>query len=135
MKVEELNLIDLDFKNIDKTKVNLSNKIITNIIPVFNRIHLNKITTIKKLRSNLRDKKIYIKSEKEKLITQSKIYTKKKKVRKLLERISNLVQMGLIHDAGLRKEMIAVLKVMDKLSNKQLDMHLEETLKVLSKRF
>ena len=126
---------DIIVENIDKAKVILSDKIIKNVYPLFNEVHISKTNEHKDLEKEYTNKKIKLKQEKELLENLINEYNRKKKVKKLLNRISQLVTSGLVYDNNLKMETIILLKVADKLSSEKLDFQLSETMKTISKRF
>ena len=96
MNIIETKIPDIDIENIDKTKINLANKIVKNIFPLFDEVLESKINEIKELEEQLNNKKVQVLKVKDDLESQISEYNKSKKVRKLLDRISKLVNSGLV---------------------------------------
>ena len=135
MNIVETAYPDIVPSNIEASKVELSNKIIKNVYPLFDEVHINKVSENKDLKKELEDKKSQVKEEKEKLEEMLKDYNKKKKVKKLLERLSKLVSSGLVYDNNLKMETIVLLKIINKLSEEKLDEQLSNAMRTINKRF
>jgi len=135
MNIVETAYPDIVPSNIEASKVELSNKIIKNVYPLFDEVHINKVSESKDLKKELTDKKLQVTEEKEKLEEMLKDYNKKKKVKKLLERLSKLVSSGLVYDNNLKMETIVLLKIINKLSEEKLDEQLSNAMRTINKRF
>ena len=135
MNIIETKIPDIDIENIDKTKINLANKIVKNIFPLFDEVLESKINEIKELEEQLNNKKVQVLKVKDDLESQISEYNKSKKVRKLLDRISKLVNSGLVFDTNLRHETVVLLKIIDKLPDDKVDYHLADISKTISNRF
>ena len=135
MKIIDTGVHDINTENIDKSKVDLSDKIIENIFPLLEDIKSSKIENLETLKFELIRKTKKIKEEKNELENMIIKYRKQKKVKKLLERISKIVNAGLANSGSYRHETVILLKVIDTLSEDQLNYHLSETLKTINKRF
>jgi ATP-dependent Lon protease len=135
MKIINTGIHDTDFKNINKSKLNLSNKIIENIFPLLEDIKSSKSDQLESLRYDLLRKTKKIKKEKYELEGMINKYRKHKKIKNLLERISKIVNAGLTNSGSYKHENIVLLKVIDTLSEDQLNYHLSETLKTINRRF
>jgi len=126
---------DIDCENIDKSKVDLSNKIIKTISPLLDDLRLSKLEEYDFSKAELLRKSKKIKLEKKELDNMLNNYKKQKKINKLLERISKIIYAGLANSGSYRHEMIILLKVVDTLSDNKLNYHLSETIKMINKRF
>jgi hypothetical protein len=135
MNITETAYPDIVPGNIEQSKVELSNKIIENVYPLFDEVHINKVSENKDLKKELEDKKSQVKEEKEELEGMMKDYNKKKKVKKLLNRLSKLITSGLVYDNNLKMETIVLLKIINKLSEEKLNEQLSNAMKTISKRF
>ena len=135
MNIVETAYPDIVPGNIEASKVELSNKIIKNVYPLFDEVHINKVSESKDLKKELTDKKLQVTEEKEELEEMLKDYNKKKKVKKLLERLSKLVSSGLVYDNNLKMETIVLLKIINKLSEEKLDEQLSNAMRTINKRF
>ena len=135
MKIINTGIHDTNFKDINKSKLNLSNKIIENIFPLLEDIRSSKLEELETLKFELSRKAKKIKEDKNELETMVSKYRKQKKVKKLLERLSKIVNAGLASSGSYRHEISVLLKVIDTLSEDQLNYHLSETLKTINKRF
>lgn len=135
MKLINTGIHDINFKDIDQSKINLSNKIIENIFPLLKDIKSSKLEESESLKFELSRKTKKIQKEKNELEGMLFNYRRHKKIKKLLERISKIVKSGLTNSGSYRHETIILLKVIDTLSEDQLNYHLSETLKTINKRF
>jgi len=135
MRLIDTGIHDINFEDTDQSKVNLSNKIIENIFPLLEDIKSSKLEKLETLKFELSRKTKRIKKEKDELESMVVKYRKQKKVKKLLERISKIVNTGLANSGSYQHEIIILLKVIDTLSEDQLNYHLSETLKTINKRF
>lgn len=135
MNIVETNIPDITVGNIDEAKLVLSNRIIENVYPLLDEVYNDQLSEIEGLRTKLKDKRKEVQESKtnlEKLISE---YNRKKKVGKLVDRISKLVSAGLVYDGSLKNETIILLKVVEKLPENKLDEHLSRMVKLISKRF
>ena len=135
MNIIETKIPDINTDNIDLSKVQLADKIIHNINPLFDDLQnikkdefKFKVNEFKQLKKNV----LYNKNEIETLFEH---YKRKQKVKKLLERIDKLVSLGIVNEGQTKQETIILLKVIDKLSTDKLNFHLKETMNTISKRF
>jgi len=135
MNIIETDIPDIDIENIDESKVNLANKIVKNIFPLFDEVLESKTNEIEELEEQLTNKKVQVLKSKDDLELKIFEYNKSKKVKKLLDRISKLVTSGLVFDGNLRHETVILLKIINKLPDDKVDYHLAETSKTISKRF
>ena len=135
MRIIETNIPDIDTKNIDKSKVEFANKIIKGLKPLLTELQISKVEEVKVLTENLKVKRKEVLSEKGELERLLQEYKTKQKLKKLIDRISELVSSGLARDNQLRRETIILLKVVETLSSEKIDYHLHEITKTLTKRF
>lgn len=135
MRIIETDLYDIPEDNLDQTKVELADSIIQNIYPLFDEIYFNFLKKEKNIENSIKEKKEFIHTEKNVMEELVKRYGRKKKVRKLLERISKIIESGLTHDSSVKNQTVIILRIIDKLSEEKLDHHLNESIQLLSKRF
>jgi len=135
MNVVETSIPDVTKTNLDRTKLELSEKIVRGVYPLLSDFYSEESNQVELLENELRKKSIIIRKSKEELESRMGFYSKKKKLKKLIDRISRLVSTGLAYDNNLKNEIVVLLKVVEGLSDEKLDYHLKETLKMISKRF
>ena len=135
MNIISTTIPDIGHSNLDVSKIELSNTIINNIQPLFYEVYNDRNEEIEILNKTLNAKKEKVLKEKDTLEGLVKEYNRKKKIKKLIERISKLVSSGLTHDNNLKKEIIVLLKIVDKLPEEKLDFQLQQTMKYINKRF
>lgn len=135
MNIVETKIPDVSSENIDKSKEILADNIIKNIFPLFDSVYTDKIDVIKRMKNELILKKREIKEQKTSIEQLIGEYNRKKKISKLLDRISQMVNSGLIYDGTLKYETVILLKIIEKLPPDKLDQQLSKTIQIISKRF
>jgi len=135
MRLVNSNIPDVTKSNIDESKQILANNIINNVYPLFDEIQKAKDDNLGTIKYNISKTTKALRAEKENLEVLMRGYKRKKKVSKLLERVQSLINAGLVYDSSIKHEMIILLKVVDKLSEDKIEMHLGKTMHILSKRF
>lgn len=135
MNIIETKIPDIDVSNIDQSKVQLAEKIIHNINPLFDDLRQEKIDEFKFKVGEFRQIKKTVLSNKTEIETLFEHYKRKQKVKKLLERIDKLVSLGIVNEGQTKQETIILLKIIDKLPTDKLNFHLKETMNTISKRF
>jgi len=135
VKLIESNIPDIDIENIDKEKVILSDKIINFIQPFFENYDSDKIDNFNTLKIQLENKKLKVSQNKVILENTSLKYNRQKKIKKLLNKITELISTKLINDNKLKHEILILVKVVDTLTNDKIDYHIFEIDKIIKKRF
>jgi len=135
MNIIETQIPDINIDHIDKSKVQLAEKIIHNINPLFDDLKQEKISEFQFKANEFKQMKKNVLSNKTEIETLFKHYKRKQKVKKLLERIDKLVSLGIVNEGQTKQETIILLKIIDKLSTDKLNFHLKETMNTISKRF
>lgn len=134
MNLIETNIPDISSANIDKSKAILADKIINNVYPLLDEVKDTKNEELVTLERNLITKKETILKEKQTLENLLTKFKRKKKIKKLLERIDKLVSSGILTGSHSQSEMVILLKVLDKLPDEKIDYHLQSTMTIISKR-
>lgn len=135
MRILDTGVPDVDVKNIDESKLELSNKIIKMVYPLLDELYSDRQKKISNLKEELEKKTIRVTKEKNDLEQLVINHNKQQKINKLLERISRIISSGLANSGSYRHETIILLRVIDTLSNDKLNYHLSETIKTINKRF
>jgi len=135
MNIIETKIPDIDVKDIDQSKVNLAEKIIHNINPLFDDLQQVKIDEFNLNINKFNQLKTKVISNKNEIENLFEHYKRKQKVKKLLERIDKLVSLGIVNEGQSKQETIVLLKIIDKLDINKLNFHLKETMNTISKRF
>lgn len=135
MNIVETSVPDVTKENIDRTKLDLSERIVKNVYPLLSEIYHEELSRVRELEKELKRKSRLIRESKENIEGRIEFYNKKKKTKKLVDRISKLVSSGLVYDGVLKSEVVILLKVIESLSDDKLDHHLKQTLRMISKRF
>lgn len=135
MKMIKTTIPDVTETNLNEAKMTLAENIINNVYPLFDDVIESRLQNTDKLEAelkNVRDKVLEKKNEIEYMMKEHK---RKQKVSKLLYRLEKLIKSGLIYDGSLKNETVILLKVIHTLDEKRLDMQLQNSLNILSKRF
>lgn len=135
MRVYATNVPDVDDQYLDHSKIALADKVIKGITPLLDDVYVAKRDKLKRMKGELKAQRQQVvagKEELEKLVSE---YKRKKKVRKLLDRISKLVSSGLVYQGGMKNEFVVLLKICPKLNEEKLEHYLKQTMKTISKRF
>jgi len=135
MNIIETNIPDVTPDNLDQSKLTLANNIIHNVYPLFNEIYTEKVDQVDDLKIEIQTNRKKMESQKGSIEKTMIEYKRQKKISKLLERLDKLVSSGLVYDGTLKNETVILLKIIPKLSNKQIDDHLNQTLQKIRKRF
>jgi len=135
MNIIETKIPDVTMENIETSKKILAENVIENVYPLFDNIYSEKLSTIQGLKAQLNSKKKDLKTQKESIENLMGEYARKKKISKLLYRIEQLVNSGLIYDGTLKHETVILLKIIEKLPPDKLDQQLAKTVQIISKRF
>lgn len=135
MNIIETKIPDVTMENIETSKKILAENVIENVYPLFDNIYSEKLSTIQGLKIQLKSKKNDLKTQKESIENLMGEYARKKKISKLLYRIEQLVNSGLIYDGTLKHETVILLKIIEKLPPDKLDQQLAKTVQIISKRF
>ena len=135
MRIFETAIPDIHKENIDKAKLNFSNKIINKVSPLFDKIYISKSAKIKELKNTLKQKKSQVAKDKELLENILSSYNKQKAAKKLLLKITTLVNSKLIYDSKIKNEIIILLKIIDNLGIEKLKQQEERLTALMTKRF
>jgi len=128
MKIIETEILDLDLKNIDQEKVKLSDKIIKKVSPVLDKSYYQKLLEVKELKNQVTLKRQNILKEKKEIANLIASYEKKKKITNLLNGVSNLLSVR-IPEGSLKRELVILLKIAEKLDTKKLDSYIKSVTK------
>jgi len=102
---------------------------------LFDEVYAAKVNELNKLKSQMKNKKLEIKKQKnsiERLIIE---YKKSKKVSQLLEKIERLIEYGITYDGTMKHETVILLKIIDKLPSDKINYQLNKTTQIINKRF
>lgn len=135
MIITETKIPDVVADNIDDSKKILAENIIKNVYPLFDDIYNERINTTEQVKLKIQAKKNELKNKKEAIEHLMGEYGRKKKITKLLNRVEQLVQSGLLYDGTLKHEIVIMLKIIEKLPPDKLDQQLAKTMHIISKRY
>lgn len=138
MEIIKTNILDLKLENKDdlnQAKLNLAENIINYVYPILDEDYSERNKDLRKLKKKLKEKKVIIGERKDILENLQNEYNKKLKTKKLLDRLEKLIDSKLIYmESSTKKETIILLKILNSLNETHLDYHLNNTVKILSKR-
>jgi hypothetical protein len=125
MQIIKTEIPDIIYENINQHKLNLSNRVIEAIFPLFDEMQEEKRNEIIKLTNELKLKKEKLTEQKNKLQKMMKSYNHKKKLKKLSDRIKQLINAGMINSKEIENETILLLRILSSLSEDQINKHLK----------
>lgn len=135
MIIRDTGIPDITTETIDKAKLSLSNKLLKRMHPLFDEASISKREEINEAKKILDDRKLDVSELKfilEDLQTQ---YTKNKLMKQLLNKMTVLVDSGLVYDGTLKNQVVILLKMMDKLDVEKLKQNITEISVIIKKRF
>lgn len=135
MNIIETNVPDVTENNIDETKIFLADNIIRNVYPLFEDVFQSKIKELSTKTELYKVKRKSVREEKNRVEAILNSLKRHQKSIKLLRRIERLVESGLAYDTELKHQFIVLLKMIHKLPEKDLDMHLKRAIDIIHKRF
>jgi len=135
MNIIETNVPDVTVDNIQTSKTILADNIIKNVYPLFDGVYTEKLEAVSNLKLQIKNRKQHLRAEKESMEQLVVEYKRMKKMAKLLDRLDQLVESGLIYDGTMKHETVILLKILDKLSPEKLDQQLAKTVQIINKRF
>ena len=122
-------------RNLETAKTDLGERVFKGISPLLDEFYVGKINEITNLKTDFKNIRKEVIDKKELLEGKLSSLEKKKKVKKLLEKISKLITAGLAYDSSFKNEAIVLLKVIDNLPDEKLDFHMQDITKTISSRF
>ena len=135
MNIIETDVPDVTEENIQNSKVFLADNIIRNVYPLFEDVFQSRLKEYNELDAMLKLKKKSVREEKNRIKAMVADYKRIQKLTKLLRRIERLVESGLAYDSDLKHQFVVLLKMVHKLPEKDLDMHLKRAIDIIHKRF
>jgi len=127
------NIPDIISQNLDHTKVSLANQIIKKVHPMFDELRAAKLKTVENLNAKILSIKNEIKSKK--LETQEFLtkYQREKLVKDYLDKIHMIIQTGNVTQESLKKELVIMTKITDKIPTDKYPGHIAKLDTMLSK--
>jgi hypothetical protein len=135
MKIIYTEIEDVTIENIDNEKIAIAENILNQVGPLFEREIQEAEGDFKTLNDQKKQIEKALLQIKEKLQTLGIEFNRETKRKKLLNRIRQIIEVGLANDSSLRSEVIILLKVIDKMQDALLDEHIERMVATISKRF
>ena len=135
MKIIETDIYDITPDTLDESKVSIADNILNLVGPLFDSEIRESSKNLPKFKKKKEDIESQLEKTKEELKTLQIEFGREEKRKKLLNRIRQLMEVGLTADPSMKSEVIILLKVIDKLEDNLLDEHIERMVKSISKRF
>ena len=135
MNLTETNIPDVTKDTINRNKQFIAESIIQNIYPLFDEVLIAKKEKLTELKKAIGQRKATLKEQKRTIEEYMGRYNRAKKVSNILDRLDKLIQLGLAYDGAMKHETVILLKIIDKLSEDQLNQQLSKTMQIINKRF
>lgn len=134
MEIIKTNIPDIISK-IELSKVDLANLVIEQIYPLLDEAFSSRINLVENSEGIIQSKKSKLQINKLEIESLMDKLNRKKKIKKLLEKIKELISSGLVQDGRLRSETVNMMQIVDMLPEDQLDVHLNTIVSNIQKRF
>jgi len=132
MKISFSEIVDIVEETSDKTKVFFADNIVRVMTPILDEYYSEKIERVASVRQEIKDLKTRAQSKKEKMSEMLSQHKKLTKIAKLLSRIDKIISSGLTYGST-KRELVIILKILDKLSEEKLDVQMNNMMAILSK--
>ncbi len=134
MRIIETDIPDISKSNINSVKINLADNIIKNIQPLFDELFQEKVSSISLIQTELETIRKSVIEKKKSLENLFSVQKRKQKIKKLLDRIENMVKTGIVSQGNMKSETVVLLRVVDNLPNDKIDYHLKNAMNIITKR-
>lgn len=132
MKIMTSDILDISKENIDSVKTTFADDIINFFRPIVQDYEDEKIKKLSVVKNEIKNLKARLASEKEKINGMLSEHKKQEKISKLLGRIDKIVDTGLTYGST-KRELVIVLKILNKLPEEKIDVQLRNMMTILSK--
>jgi len=121
--------------DLDSAKLNLADEVIREVSKEINNDNFLEFKELKILNSNYENKRKQAFEIRKDLKEVSNSYSKLKKVNELLKKVKIIIESGIFErDSNLKHEITILMRVIEDLPEKKLDMYLLETINIIKKR-
>jgi len=121
--------------DLDSAKLNLADEVIREVSKEINNDNFLEFKELKILKSNYENKRKQAFEIRKDLKEVSNSYSKLKKVNELLKKVKIIIESGIFErDSNLKHEITILMRVIEDLPEKKLDMYLLETINIIKKR-
>jgi hypothetical protein len=135
MKIIETDIYDINPHTMDENKIAIADNILNMVGPLFESEIEKSSKNTYKYKQKKKDIETELRETKEELKTLQIEFGRETKRKMLLNRIRQLMEVGLTADPSMKSEVIILLKVIDKLEDSLLNEHIERMVKSISKRY
>jgi len=132
MKIASSEIVDVLEEDPDRTKVYFAENIVRIMSPILDEYYNEKIERVTSVRQEMKDLKTRAQSKKEDMTGMLSQHKKLTKTAKLLSRIDKIIQSGLTYGST-KRELVIILKILDKLSEEKLEVQMNNMMAILSK--
>ncbi len=133
MNIINTEIKDININNIDKTKIEFADTIISKIKPLIDNALSNITDEI-----TLYDRKLVFKdneiiTKKNKLKKDSEQLKRQEKISRLIENINKMIELGIMKNTSFKNEVLILLKIIPKLDISKIDKHLNKITNIVKK--
>jgi hypothetical protein len=132
MKIVSSEIVDVLEEDPDRTKVYFAENIVRIMSPILDEYYNEKIERVTSVRQEMKDLKTRAQSKKEEMTGMLSHHKKLTKTAKLLSRIDKIISSGLTYGST-KRELVIILKILDKLSEEKLEVQMNNMMAILSK--
>jgi len=132
MKIASSEIVDVLEEDPDRTKVYFAENIVRIMSPILDEYYNEKIERVTSVRQEMKDLKTRAQSKKEDMTGMLSQHKKLTKTAKLLSRIDKIISSGLTYGST-KRELVIILKILDKLSEEKLEVQMNNMMAILSK--
>lgn len=133
MRMIETSIPDVTDSNIDQQKVLLSDRILSLVTPLLDRVVSKRVEEKKSLVSEFENNQKKISKEKSELERLTRIYEKEKKIKNIFDTISGIDFVKFEYNKSLKNEVVVLLRIIEKLPEEKFSSYLQDILKISSK--
>ncbi len=133
MKIINTGIKDININNIDETKIEFADNIISKIKPLIDSAIHNIADEVTTYDRKLKFKDNEIATKKNKLKKDSEQLKRQEKISQLLENISKMIDLGIMKNTSFKNEVLILLKIIPKLDISKIEKHLNKTTNIVKK--
>jgi len=133
MKIINTGIKDININNIDETKIEFADNIISKIKPLIDSAIHNIADEVTTYDRKLKFKDNEIVTKKNKLKKDSEQLKRQEKISQLLENISKMIDLGIMKNTSFKNEVLILLKIIPKLDISKIEKHLNKTTNIVKK--
>ena len=132
MRIVLSDTLDVTEERIDASKLAFTNNLIKTMQPLLDEFYIEKMRKIATIKNEIKEIRTRIDSHKNEMREMISQHKKISKTTKLLSRIDKIIESGLTYGST-KRELLIILKVLDKLSEERIDTQISEMMNILSR--